>query len=69
VDVDLSLQKNFLFGESTRLQFRADFLNAFNHPNFAAPNMYYSQTATTFGNITGSQDPRNLWMFALKFYF
>ena len=68
VDVDLSLQKNFLFGESKRLQFRADFLNAFNHPNFAAPNMYYSQTATTFGNITGSQDPRNL-MFALKFYF
>jgi hypothetical protein len=68
VDLDLSLQKNFLFGESKRLQFRADFLNAFNHPNLAAPNMYYSSTATTFGNITGSQDPRNL-MFALKFYF
>jgi hypothetical protein len=30
--------------------------------------MYYSPTATTFGNITRSQDPRNL-MFALKFYF
>jgi carboxypeptidase family protein len=68
VDLDLSLQKNFLFGESKRLQFRADFLNALNHPNLAAPNMYYAPTATTFGNITGSQDPRNL-MFALKFYF
>jgi hypothetical protein len=68
VDLDLSLQKNFLFGESKRLQFRADFLNAFNHPNLAAPNMYYAPSATTFGNITGSQDPRNL-MFALKFYF
>jgi len=68
VDLDLSLQKNFLFGESKRLQFRADFLNAFNHPNLAAPNMFYSPSATTFGNITGSQDPRNL-MFALKFYF
>ena len=68
VDVDLSLQKNFPFGESKRLQFRADFLNAFNHPNLAAPNMYYSQGATTFGAITGSQDPRNL-EFALKFYF
>jgi hypothetical protein len=68
VDIDLSLQKNFLFGESKRLQFRADFLNAFNHPNLAAPNMYYNPTATTFGNITGSQDPRNL-EFALKFYF
>ena len=68
VDLDLSLQKNFLFGESKRLQFRADFLNAFNHPNLAAPNMFYNTTATTFGNITGSQDSRNL-MFALKFYF
>ncbi|HWO37078.1 MAG TPA: carboxypeptidase regulatory-like domain-containing protein [Candidatus Acidoferrum sp.] len=68
VDLDLSLQKNFLFGESKRLQFRADFLNAFNHPNLAAPNMFYSPSATTFGNITSSQDPRNL-MFALKFYF
>ncbi len=40
MDLDLSLQKNFLFGESKRLQFRADFLNAFNHPNLAAPNIY-----------------------------
>jgi hypothetical protein len=68
VDLDLSLQKNFVFGESMRLQFRADFLNAFNHPNLAAPNMYFSPGATTFGNMTGSQDSRNL-MFALKFYF
>ena len=68
VDVDLSLQKNFRFSESMHLQFRADFLNAFNHPNLAAPNMYYNPTANTFGNITGSQDSRNL-MFALKFYF
>ena len=68
VDVDLSLQKNFPIGESKRLQFRADFLNAFNHPNLAAPNMYFSPGATTFGTITGSQDSRNL-EFALKFYF
>jgi hypothetical protein len=68
LDVDLSLQKDFRFGETKRLQFRADFLNAFNHPNLAAPNMYYGPTANTFGNITGSQDPRNL-EFALKFYF
>jgi len=30
--------------------------------------MFYNTTANTFGNITGSQDSRNL-MFALKFYF
>lgn len=68
VDVDLSLQKNFPIGESKRLQFRADFLNAFNHPNLAAPNMYFSPGANTFGDLTGSQDSRNL-EFALKFYF
>jgi hypothetical protein len=68
VDLDLSLQKNFPISESMRIQFRADFLNAFNHPNLAAPNMYYSPGATTFGDLTGSQDSRNL-EFALKFYF
>jgi len=68
VDVDFSLQKNFQFTETKRLQFRADFLNAFNHPNFAAPNTSYSPTSTNFGYITNSQDPRNL-EFALKFYF
>ena len=31
---DLSLQKNWRIGERRRLQFRVDFLNAFNHPNF-----------------------------------
>jgi hypothetical protein len=68
VDLDLSLQKNFPISESMRLQFRADFLNAYNHPNLAAPNMYYSPGATTFGSLTGSQDSSNL-EFALKFYF
>jgi hypothetical protein len=68
VDVDLSLQRNFIFSDSMRLQFRADFLNAFNHPNLAAPNTSYSPTSPNFGYITGSQDPRNL-EFALKFYF
>jgi hypothetical protein len=34
---DFSLAKNFHFGESMRLQFRAEFFNIFNHPNFANP--------------------------------
>jgi hypothetical protein len=34
---DFSLGKNFHFGESMRLQFRAEFFNIFNHPNFANP--------------------------------
>jgi hypothetical protein len=38
-DADLSLQKNFPISETMRFQFRVDFLNATNHPNFAAPNV------------------------------
>jgi hypothetical protein len=36
-DFDFSLAKNFHFGETMRLQFRAEFFNIFNHPNFANP--------------------------------
>jgi Carboxypeptidase regulatory-like domain/TonB dependent receptor len=34
---DFSLAKNFHFGDAMRLQFRAEFFNIFNHPNFANP--------------------------------
>ena len=59
-DVDLGLQKNFPVSESMRFQFRADFLNLFNHPNLGKPN--------GSGLITTSQDAREI-QFALKFYF
>lgn len=69
VDFDVSLQKNFVIREAMRVQFRADFLNAFNHPNFAAPNMFYSTSASSgFGLIGATQDPREIEL-ALKFYF
>ncbi len=34
---DFSVAKSFHFGETKRLQFRAEFFNIFNHPNFANP--------------------------------
>jgi Carboxypeptidase regulatory-like domain/TonB dependent receptor len=34
---DFSVAKNFHFAEQFRLQFRAEFFNIFNHPNFANP--------------------------------
>jgi hypothetical protein len=38
-DLDFSLSKSMLLGaENHRLQFRGDFFNLFNHPNFDIPN-------------------------------
>ena len=36
-NVDFSIAKNWHFGERFRAQFRAEFFNIFNHPNFANP--------------------------------
>src|SRR6266850_5957026 len=51
---DFAAAKNFpLFaklGEQTRLQFRADFFNLFNHTNFANP--VRNMSSATFGHIT-----------------
>jgi hypothetical protein len=66
VDADISLQKNFPITETMKIQFRTDFLNAFNHPNFAVPND--SCCTGTFGVSNSTQDARQL-QFALKFYF
>jgi len=63
---DISLQKNFLLGERFRLQFRSDFLNAFNRVNLAVPNTTVA-TSTT-GVINASQPARNIQL-ALKLYY
>jgi hypothetical protein len=63
---DLSLQKNFHLTERFKLQFRSDFLNAFNRVNLAAPNTTVA-TSTT-GVINFSQPARNI-QFALKLYY
>jgi hypothetical protein len=64
-DVDLSLHKDFPITERFRLQFRSDFVNAFNHVQFNAPNM---GLGATMGQITGAQPPRNIQL-ALKLYY
>lgn len=63
---DISLQKNLQLTERFRLQFRSDFLNAFNRVNLAAPNTTV-ETSTT-GVIQASQPARNI-QFALKLYY
>jgi Carboxypeptidase regulatory-like domain len=65
-DADISMQKNFAITESKKFQFRVDFLNVFNHPNFNAPDTGLGDSA--FGVLTTTQDARQL-QFAMKFYF
>jgi hypothetical protein len=64
-DVDLSLQKDFAITESKHLQFRTDFVNAFNSVNLNAPA---TALGGNMGLINSSQPPRNI-QFALKFYY
>jgi Carboxypeptidase regulatory-like domain/TonB dependent receptor len=66
-DVDMSLHKDFPISERFRLQFRTDFINAFNHVQYNAPNMGLS-LSPTMGQITSAQPPRNIQL-ALKLYY
>jgi hypothetical protein len=69
---DWSLFKQFKTSEKTNLEFRAEFFNLINHPNFAAPSQTDYKNTAQFGQITATidspNDPRQI-QFALKFYF
>ncbi len=64
-DVDASVHKDFSLTERFRLQFRTDFINAFNHVQYNAPA---NGLGPTIGQITSAQPPRNI-QFALKVYY
>jgi len=80
--LDLSFFKDFRLSERFRLQFRSEFFNIFNHPNFNAPglggNGVVSVPGSTdfnssnFGEIGSTRDapydPRQI-QFALKLYY
>ncbi len=65
--VDFTLMKNFRFGESMQLQLRGEAFNIFNMTNYTTLALAAS-TPATFGNVTGTRDPRTL-QFGAKFYF
>jgi hypothetical protein len=79
---DFSAFKNFPIHEAFSLQFRAEFFNIFNHPNFNAPNFGGNGvtaiggsgtfTNAAFGRIGSTRDapfdPRQI-QFALKLYY
>ena len=81
--LDFSTFKDFRLNERFRLQFRAEFFNILNHPNFNAPGFGGNGVtavsgATNFTNVKnfgeiGSTrdapyDPRQI-QFALKLYY
>lgn len=53
---DFSTTKNFQLRERMQLQFRAEFFNIFNHPNFALPSNVVSPGSATAGEITQTPD-------------
>ncbi|MCI0656840.1 MAG: hypothetical protein L0170_07190, partial [Acidobacteria bacterium] len=61
------LKTTALFRERARLQFRAEFSNAFNRPMFGAPNT--NPTAGAYGRVTTqANSPREIQL-ALKAIF
>ena len=67
VGVDMSVAKNFMIGEKSRVELRGEFFNLPNHPIFGNPGT--SPGSTTYGVIGGTRiDPRDVQI-ALKFVF
>jgi len=80
--LDFSLFKDFQLSERFKLQFRSEFFNILNHPNFNAPGFggngvvaiggANNYTSSHFGAIGSTRDapydPRQI-QFALKLYF
>jgi hypothetical protein len=64
---DLSAAKRWMLTERATLRFQAQFLNAFNHVTFEAPNL--NRTNTAFGTVTGEASlPRTIrWGLRLEY--
>ena len=68
---DISLQKHTTVGglsENADLEFRTDFFNAFNHPQFSNPASNVG-SSSTFGVITTTSVGPRIIQFALKYVF
>jgi hypothetical protein len=66
---DMALLKSTAITESTKLQFRAEAFNVFNHTQFKNPDGLVNDTNQGgFGYVTSAQDPR-IMQVALKFLF
>jgi len=70
---DFSTSKNFRVTESQRIQFRAEFFNLTNHPNFRIPNSgLFNSNGTrnvNAGRIDSTRTPERQIQFGLKYVF
>jgi hypothetical protein len=71
VSFDFVLQKNFKIHESQQLEFRAEFFNIFNHPNFGLPGGGSQIAVDVPGGaaITNTATDNRQVEFALKYTF
>ncbi len=64
---DFSINKTFLFGEVTRMEFRTEFFNIFNTAQFDFPDT--NPLSGSFGEISGTINTSRQIQFALKLTF
>jgi hypothetical protein len=64
---DLSLFKNFVFGERVKAQYRLEALNAFNTPYFYSPNT--NSSSGSFGQINSQANFARQLQMAIRFTF
>ena len=64
---DFSIAKKFKFAEACELQFRSEFFNGFNHPQFGLPNATIGVGGA--GTITSTQRSNRQVQFALRLAF
>lgn len=69
-NIDFGLHKDFRVSEGKRLEFRAEFFDLPNHPNWdlLKSNVHYDNSASVFNHIQGSLTSREIQL-ALKFVF
>jgi hypothetical protein len=63
-NLDFSIAKKFRFGETKELQFRSEFFNGLNHPQFGLPNNTIGVVGA--GSITTTQRSNRQIQFALR---
>ena len=68
INIDLSIFKNFQIGERYRLQFRSEFFNLPNHPNFQGNSMSSNFDRPGAGRLTAANPSRQI-QFALRFTY